>query len=711
MMNILRVFIDDLKSIAKHFFVLVVTIGLCALPALYAWFNIYANWDPYNNTGNITLAAAINDAGWKDVTGISYNLGEEVRKDLEESTAIHWEFVDSDEAAREGVRSGEYYAAISIDEDFSENMLTEFNEKKALPQLHYYLNGKKNAVATKVTDTVIGNVQNSINEKYISMTMERVFGDLQDNVSDTKSDADTDLKDFTQKLGHIKENLDSYSTMIGTLQKSNQKLSAILKTSAGKLDEASGHIGDGSEKLSAAAGDITGVKGNFNDFSKNVKSVLADVQTKIDTIAAGINSDELEGDAKSVKARINEMLPLITDVKEKLDALLEVVMAIDPEKVSWEPAAKEIKNLQTIIDLLEQNATKTAAVSAAESLADSMGETLHAIAEGVGQASDMFSKNLVPSMDQVIDSLQSTLNSLSVVLVNLSKTSGSLSGTLRQVDDTGNMLNNSLPELQNTLADLSGKITDLTNKINEVSDTQKLQAAMELFSEDPSMIGNFFAEPVVIEDNFVYDIANYGSGVTPFYTALAIWVGMTILVSIMKVHPDKNKFPGSARWELFLGRYLLFLLLSEIQTAIIVFGELAFFRVQCLHPGRFMLAAAVGSLTLSLIVYSLVVSFGDIGKAIAIIMLVIQIAGSGGTYPIEILPSFFQKVYLLFPFPYIINAMRECIGGMYDGTYWKCLMTLAVFCICALILGLLIRLPFIPVNHFVEERVEETKLM
>ncbi|MBQ9061924.1 MAG: YhgE/Pip domain-containing protein [Eubacterium sp.] len=711
MRNIFKIFIADLNGILTHFFVLVVTLGLCALPALYAWFNIYANWDPYNNTGNIRLAAAINDAGWTDEEGGSYNLGEEVRKDLEASTAIHWVFVDSDEAAEEGVRSGKYYAAISIDEDFSENMFTAFNEKKSLPQLHYYLNGKKNAVATKVTDTVIGNVQNSINEKYISMTMEQVFGDLQDDVSETESVAKTDLQVFTAKLEHIRGNLNSYGTMIGTLQESNRKLSAILKTSAGKLNESTGYFDSGSEKLSTAAEDITGVKSNFNDFSTNVTAVLKDVQAKINKIADGISAEQLEGDAETVKARINETLPLITDVKEKLDVLLEVVMAIDLDEVSWEPAAKEIKNLQNIIELLEQNATKTAAVTAAGQLADSLSETLRAIGEGISQASEMFTNNLVPSMNQVIDSMQETLNSLSVVLTNLSKTTGSLSETVLQVESTGNMLNDSLPEVQKTLTGLSDKITDIINKINEASDAQKLQAAMELFSEDPSMIGNFFAEPVVIEDNFVFDIANYGSGVTPFYTALAIWVGMTILVSVLKVHPDKNRFPGAARSELFLGRYLVFLLLSEIQTAIIVFGELVFFRIQCLHPGRFILTAAVGSLTLSLIVYALVVSFGDIGKAIAIIMLVMQIAGSGGTYPIEILPTFFQNVYLLFPFPYMINAMRECIGGMYDGTYWKCLLTLGVFCVCALILGLLIRLPFIPVNHFVEERLEETKLI
>ena len=164
-------------------------------------------------------------------------------------------------------------------------------------------------------------------------------------------------------------------------------------------------------------------------------------------------------------------------------------------------------------------------------------------------------------------------------------------------------------------------------------------------------------------------------------------------------------------YEYYFGRYLLFLLLSEIQAMIIVIGDLYIFGVQCRHPAEMFLAAAVTSLTFSLLIYSLTISFGDIGKALAVVVMVIQIAGSGGTYPIEALPAFFRNVYIFFPFPYAINAMRECIGGMYHQDLVMDLLKLLIFCAASLVIGLWIRIPFMGLNHFIEKRMEDTRMM
>ena len=140
-------------------------------------------------------------------------------------------------------------------------------------------------------------------------------------------------------------------------------------------------------------------------------------------------------------------------------------------------------------------------------------------------------------------------------------------------------------------------------------------------------------------------------------------------------------------------------------------GNLFLFQIQCLHPFLFWLAAAFTSLTFSLLIYALTIAFGDIGKAFAVVVMVIQIAGSGGTFPIEALPGFFRAVYIFFPFPYAIDAMRECIGGMYQNKFSLCLVQLGLFCVAALVVGLVIRIPFIKVNHFIEKRMEDTKML
>ena len=228
---------------------------------------------------------------------------------------------------------------------------------------------------------------------------------------------------------------------------------------------------------------------------------------------------------------------------------------------------------------------------------------------------------------------------------------------------------------------------------------------------NPEAYGDFFSAPIKTKTERVYPVENYGSGVTPFYTTLAIWVGGIFLVSMIKTSPNRKKFPGARPHELFLGRFLLFFLLGQLQTLIIVIGNLALLHTQCLYPKHFWFASAVASFTFLLLIYAFTVSFGDIGKALIVVFVVIQIAGSSGTYPIEILPEFYQKVYTFFPFPYAINAMREAICGLNGNDYYIYLFQLLLFAFAALMLGLVIRLPFRKINHFVEKRMEDTGFM
>ena len=244
-----------------------------------------------------------------------------------------------------------------------------------------------------------------------------------------------------------------------------------------------------------------------------------------------------------------------------------------------------------------------------------------------------------------------------------------------------------------------------------LSENELLRKLKTFLQGDAKGYGEFFAAPVKIVTEEIYPVENYGSGVAPFYTTLALWVGGIFLVALIKVKPSTQNLIEPKPHELFLGRFVLFFLLGQLQTAIIVWGDLSLLGIQCLHPAKFYLASSVTSLTFMLLIYSLTVAFGDIGKAIVVVIVVMQIAGSSGTYPIEILPEFYQKIYIFFPFPYAINAMREAICGMYEKDFIVYLVQLLLFAFAALMLGLVLRLPFIKVNHFVERRMEDTGMM
>ena len=148
MKTMLKIFKDDLIGIKKSILTIILAVGLCALPALYAWFNIYANWDPYANTGNINIAVVNLDDGYTQDDGTSVKMGQSVVDKLKEQTSIGWIFPDTEAKALDGVKSGEYYAAIVISADFSSNMYNALTNNFVKPSFTYYENEKKNAILT-----------------------------------------------------------------------------------------------------------------------------------------------------------------------------------------------------------------------------------------------------------------------------------------------------------------------------------------------------------------------------------------------------------------------------------------------------------------------------------------------------------------------------------------------------------------------------------
>ena len=175
MRNIWTVFKTDIRTLSKCFFACVVVVAIALLPSLYAWLNIYSNWDPYGNTGGISIAVASLDEGYTDEDGTYENKGDDVVADLREATSINWVIVDTEEEAKGGVESGDYYAAVVIDKQFSRNMYRMLTDWTGKPAITYYENAKKNAVATKITDTAVETLKRSISENYLEVVIDGIM--------------------------------------------------------------------------------------------------------------------------------------------------------------------------------------------------------------------------------------------------------------------------------------------------------------------------------------------------------------------------------------------------------------------------------------------------------------------------------------------------------------------------------------------------------
>ena len=713
MKTILKIFKNDLIGIKKSILTIVLAVGLCILPALYAWFNIFANWDPYANTGNINIAVVNLDRGYTDADGNEMNMGQSVADKLKTQTSIGWVFPDSEKSAVDGVKSGTYYAAVVIDEDFSYNMFNALTDNFVNPCFTYYENEKKNAVAPKITDTAVSTLKTSINETYVKAISQKLISAIDD--SDTDLAQDLTGTDFITALKTVDDNLAGYQNTIASIIKANNK----LKTST-KLKD----VTDKSSKLISNADSTIGETLSGMDSAGSAYYQVRDtLQAQIDSIASDIQALKNSAKLMNIRSDAEDVSSDLTNIKNDADALKKKLDEIDNYiktlDISNTPAGSDaldkLDKLKTEVDRISSitaESIDSIDLSALTKAEDAVSDKLTAVADSIETIDDTFTNQIIPDMDNILLNIKNALKNAQELLKTLNETITSAGTVFDSYRGTMDSMNTSLSDLSDMIGGIRDKIQTAIDEINKAADSEITDMIISFLGGDSEALASFLSKPVAVEEHYYYSISNYGSSMAPFYSVLAIWVGMTILVSLMKVHVKDADYLKDARpHQLFFGRYLIFFLLSQLQVLVIVLGDLFLLKIQCVHPFAFWAVAALTGLTFSILIYSLTISFGDIGKALAVVIMVLQIAGSGGTYPIEALPNFFRQVYIFFPFPYAINAMRECIGGLYHANLLIYLMELCIFIVVALVIGLIIRKPFIRIMHFIEKRMEDTDMM
>lgn len=735
MKNIWKIFTGDLKKLVKQPFALVIIIGLCVIPSLYAWFNIFANWDPYANTGGIPVAVVSLDKDYTRKDGSVVNMGESVLESLHSNTSVKWIFLDTEEEAQEGVEAGKYYAAIVITDKFTYSMYNVFSDDFENPSLIYYQNQKSNAIATKITDTVAGTLQNTINETFIKVAATTIFEEG-NSVSD-QMQGDSYVEEFCSDLEELNDNLKEYSTMIDTFRAGNDRLEAAIThvnyeipVMQKKLDATTASLNQSSQNLSST-------RDTLSNFSTNVDTSMSTIQTSLEDMKKILDQSKLADDTAQMTKDLNKVArdtnTLNGQVNNLLAALIEQrvqgsvsggdastgsgsgnTAATDAAIEALKAMQKELDMMNTVIGSVLESTDEQAAEKAKVNVNNAMNNLKNVIDSCENSVSNMqgiYKNNLVPQMQKVLTNMSDSLNQVTNLVNTLSSTVQNIGVVMEGVGDAVDGTSESLGQIQGVVDGISQKLTDLTEQLEGASEEEMMDILVRFLGGDPDSLGAYFASPVTMETIAMYPVATYGSAMTPFYSTLAIWVGSTILVALVKVKASPKNLKNVQSYQLYFGRYLLFLLLAQIQAAIIVAGDLWLLKVNIVEPGLFFLAASFTATAFSLLIYSLTLAFGDVGKAVCVIVMVLQIAGSSGTFPIELLPDIYQKIYIFFPFPYAITAMREALAGMYGTAYMAALAKLILFMLEGLLIGLVIRIPFVKLNHFVEERMEDTELM
>lgn len=713
MNRIFKIFVHDIVGLSRNIFALIIAGGLCIIPSLYAWFNIYSNWDPYANTSAVKVAVVSEDAGYTGEDGEYSNMGDSVLESLRTNTGLGWQILDKKDDAIEGVKSGEYYAAIVIGDDFSESMFDFIDKGLVHPSVTYYENEKKNAVASKITDIGKSTLQSNINTEFVNTVIQTAMSSTDGMLADR--DIIGGVLDNLNRLG---DNLDGYKGTIASFVSSNAALSGSLHDlrvqipdslpdNSATMEALQNQTSKAADEYIAKLDRITAAtRATSQALSAQLQWVLTAIENNLptDEILAGIdNAQDLLDSMNDQSDTLTEQLQNISD---QLGGVIDddsIKLAVD-SLVQIRIAAKGLLEQSKIL-------VKAGALKSQVKL-ELVRTALVQCSQKIDEMDGILDGSVQKAVDAMKGVISTSIDSIGESLTQVSEQLGSLSAMLGSIEQTVDGMNVGLDQMGSVMDGMSDKIVQLAGKLSDLTGDDKYRLLAQALAQDPETYGEFLSSPVQVETHQVYATENYGSAVSPFYTTLALWVGGLLLTALIKVHPDSPELINGAKpHELFFGRYLLFFVLGQVQAVITVLGDVYLLKIQCLDKGLFMLAACFTSFVFTLLIYALTVSFGDIGKALAVVMVVIQIAGSSGTYPIELLPVFFQKVYIYFPFPYAINAMRETISGRYGSDYWQFMGVLLLFVAASLALGLFIRKPFMKLNHYMHHRMHDTDMM
>ncbi|MBO5494263.1 MAG: YhgE/Pip domain-containing protein [Eubacterium sp.] len=711
MKNILAIFRRDLKKICTNSMAIVLAIGIAVLPSLYAWFNIYANWDPYGSTGNMKVAVIIEDEGFR-YKDIDINVGQQIETNLKANDVIDWQFVDRDTAVS-GIEAGEYYAGIEIPSGFSQSLTSIVTSDFKQPQITYYANEKKNAIATKITDKVVQTVQQEVNESFVETVVNLVNNLLGTVVTEANKEGSgmfatlkTQILSAKDSIAAVEATVDSFAKVMEITQGLNKAVSS--EDVKNLLENTDKTIQSTEDVITVTKASVESVTGTIDTATSDTAKKLdeaADRLEKLGNASTEIVVAELTKVAETASAAENALSLASQALRTVNDSLPEPLDAINDVASTLETQAENLGKLSDDITsaIAEGNASKAIASTVS---------TLHKISSDLTGATETYKSDIKPV-------IENNINSLVEVLADVSNLINALEGDMPQVNELVKTLNASmesgddmLTALSTLLSSSKQQLDNLYKKLDGLGDSEIVNTILNLTEGNSDELGEFLACPVKIDTQKIYGIETYGSAMAPFYSTLAIWVGAIILVAILKPNVKNKKEIGSVTpFQEYMGRGFTFMFIAMIQGFIICIGDLLFLKIQCYHPVKFVFAGVFASFVFSFFIYSLVAAFGDVGKAIAVIFLVLQIGGSGGTFPIDVTPKLFININPYLPFTFVIEAMRECVCGLYQNNYWLFLLKLCSYIVIGFVLGTLFRFLFKNLIKFFSKRIEETGLM
>lgn len=722
MRNILRVFRDDVQLGVRNIIGVIVLVGLVLVPAMYAWFNDLASWDPYGNTQGLKVAVANSDEGYRgDLVPIRVKAGEAVVSSLRANKSFDWKFVDEDDAI-EGVKSGEYYAAIVIPSSFSRDMMSVFSDDVTHSDIIYYMNEKANPIAPRLTDAGASQIQEEIRKQFTSTVTEIALNTMSDLSQYVDSDS---FKNYAARLDSSLANaisdVDNVSGQVRSISSLVSSTNSLVASSEKMLSDS----GSASDAVSKATGSA---RQDLDESSKLLDGLTQAVNEAIDKSAQSFDSIsqhadaayDAVGDIADLSSKdLRQLSGDVSDSAQAYDQMADTLQTVNADGRLDGVISQMRSSAETQRQLSASLVEYADAIDQASGESDAKRDETRQLIEQARSEITTLQSQYEPDVKGAIEELSASLDQASGYSTDLA---GKIDATVASLTTATDSLGNSLVAAQGTLnetaSQLDGAVSDLKqakDDLDKALASGDIEALKKIIGDDASSLSMYLSAPVKIERNAVYPIENNGSMMIPFYTLLSLWVGAVILVAMLQVNLGQERremYSGIKPSEEYFGRYGIFSLLSFGQSLFVCLGDVFLLQVQCVHPVLFVISGLVIGQVFAFFVYTLTVSFGNVGKALSVILLVVQVAGSGGIFPIEMSGGIYEVLYPFLPFVYGMKALQACVAGIYGMELVQSLayivVSLGTF---SLLLGLVIRKPIIKFNNFSHEQLSKTKLM
>lgn len=695
MKNIFKIYKRDLADIFTNKVLLVIIVGLAFLPSLYAWFNIKASWDPYGSTKNISVAVVNKDDG-ATIQDEKVNIGDEVVEKLKDNKNLGWKFVDEKEALK-GVNKGTYYAAIEIPKNFSKNLtsLTSNNVKKG--EIIYTVNEKINAIAPKITDKGASTVQNEVNQTVVKTASEVVF-EVFNEVGIEIENQLPKLISLENELVQVQSKFKDINKTVNLASDATYKVNNIVKDLQKDVPLIQDTITSSKNLATDVKTFLQDSKGSLDKVSPIIKSDLQIISNVASSASSSVSDliDAINKGSENIPELVDSLSSKLSTLSNTSKTVLEFLKKLDQFSPKH-PLQGPIAQLESIVSKLDTamaslDNIKNQVANGQNPSMDGLNKILQVTNDVANTSSSIlnnFDSKIANPINNIFDESYKAADEVIAVLNEAQKKLPAVEDILDTTLKFSKSAQDNIKFIKQKLPLAESTVNELVDAMKKINNGDNMDDLVSLLKNDVIKHSDFLKQPVDLVTNKLYPIANYGSAMTPFYTVLSLWVGVLLLMSLLSTEAHGAYKP----FEIYFGRGLTFASIAIVQALIVSVGDILLLGVEVTNPVLFVLLSLFTSIVFTSIVYSLVSIFGNIGKAISVVFLVIQVAASGGTFPIEVTPQFFQNVNPLLPFTYAISALRETVGGIYQPNLVRDLSVLVIIMIIPIAFTLLLKGP------------------